>query len=211
MSTDSATQNEGSTRGRPRKFNDDAVIDAMVQLFWTQGYEATSMADIVAATGLNKSSLYSSFGSKDELFEMALNRYVDTRATMLFSILEHGTTGLADITTLLDSVWSQVSDGDDHRGCLAVNASTELGQREPAIIEIGSRYRADLASGLRATFSRAAELGEIDLVNIETYTVMIASFLIGTAVNVRAGATNHEIRAQLDAAQMILDMWRRPA
>jgi len=208
VSTDTATQKEGPTRGRPRKFSDDEVLDALVQLFWTQGYEATSMADIVVATGLNKSSLYSSFGSKDELFTMALTRYIDTRGTMLFSLLEQGTAGLADIARLFDSVWSEVSDGDEHRGCLAVNTSTEMGQRDHAITTIGSRYRALLADGLRATFTRAGELGEIDPAHIETYTVMVASFLVGTAVNVRSGATNQEIRAQLDAAQIILGTWR---
>ena len=65
------------TRGRPRTFDEEAVLDALTALFWRQGYEATSMADIVEASGLNKSSLYNTFGSKQELFATILDRYVD--------------------------------------------------------------------------------------------------------------------------------------
>jgi AcrR family transcriptional regulator len=208
MSTDVAPEIAVPARGRPRKFTDTAVLDALVALFWEQGYESTSLADIVAATGLNKSSLYNSFGSKEELFQMALNRYADARSEMMFTVLGQGTRGLDDVTAWFEGLWSEVTAGGNRHGCLVVNTSTEFGQREPGVTDIGTRFAARIADGLRAAFTRAANLGEVDPENIEAYTAMIASFMVGVAVTVRSGATNQEIRAQLDAAEKVLDTWR---
>lgn len=208
MSTEIASINEAPTRGRPRNFDDDAVLDALVQLFWEQGYEATSMTDIVAATGLNKSSLYSSFGSKDELFEMALTRYVDFRAGMMAQVIGSGTEGLSDVTMLIEYLWTEVNDMGEQRGCLAINTGSEMGTRDQGVTDIGRRYRSLLRDGLSTAFTRAADNGEIDAENIPTYTSLMLSFVIGTAVMVRSGAPNEEIRGQLDAAVRMVESWR---
>jgi AcrR family transcriptional regulator len=61
----------GMNRGRPRIFDPDLVLENAMQLFWSKGYEATSLQDLLATTGLSKSSLYESFGNKQRLFEVA--------------------------------------------------------------------------------------------------------------------------------------------
>ncbi len=208
MSTEIASVNEAPSRGRPRKFDDDAVLDALVQLFWEKGYEATSLADIVAATGLNKSSLYSSFGSKDELFEMALSRYVDARAGMMSQVVGNGTQGLDDVKMLFEYLWSEVNDMGEHRGCLAINTGTEMGTRDQGVADIGIRFRSQMRDGLSMAFTRAADNGEIEAENIVTYTSLMLSFIIGTAVMVKSGAPNEEIRSQLDAAVKTTESWR---
>jgi AcrR family transcriptional regulator len=208
MSTESTAELEAPTRGRPRKFNDDEVLDALVQLFWEHGYEATSMADIVAATGLNKSSLYSSFGSKDELFEMALSRYVDFRTTMLSDVVGNGTRGLDDIKMFFDYIWVEVNEMGEQRGCLAVNTSAEMGQRDQGVADIGTRYRNLMRDGITKAFSRAADAGEIPSDKVDSYASMIVSFIIGTAVIVRSGAPNDEVESHLEAAKAVIDGWR---
>ena len=208
MSAEISSANQASTRGRPRKFNNDEVLDALVQLFWEKGYEATSLADIVAATGVNKSSLYNSFGSKDELFEMALNRYVDFRAEMMSQVVGDGTQGLDDVKMFFEYLWSEVNDMGERRGCLAINTGTEMGMRDKGVADIANRYRFLMRDGLSKAFTRAAERGEIDAENIVTYTSLILSFLIGTAVMVRSGAPTEELRGQLDAAAKTVESWR---
>lgn len=61
--------------GRARKYDRDDVLDRAVDLFWRQGYKASSMTDIVRATGMNTASMYKEFGDKDGLFEEALEYY----------------------------------------------------------------------------------------------------------------------------------------
>ncbi|MFT7476348.1 MAG: AcrR family transcriptional regulator, partial [Verrucomicrobiales bacterium] len=175
---------------------------------WEKGYEATSMTDIVTATGLNKSSLYSSFGSKDELFEMALSRYIDFRAGMISNVVGDGTRGLDDVTMLFEYLWAEISDMGEHRGCLAVNTGTEMGSRDQGVADLSDRYRSLMREGLSKAFTRAAERGEIDVENVVTYTSLMVSFIIGTAVMVRSGAPNDELRGQLDAATKLVESWR---
>jgi TetR/AcrR family transcriptional repressor of nem operon len=62
---------------RPREFDEDAVLDAAVQCFWKQGYETTSVRDLVAQTGIAAASLYNAFGDKRSLYGRALDHYVE--------------------------------------------------------------------------------------------------------------------------------------
>ncbi len=200
-------QSETATRGRPREFDRDQVLDSVIELFWEKGYEATAVSDIVEATGLNKSSLYNAFGSKDNLFDLALSRYVEDRTAMLGKLLHQGTRGLDDVESLLDAMWSEISIGGEHRGCLAVNTSTELGVRDDTVAAIGRNYRSSIRTALRTAFGRAADLGEIDHSNVDHYSNIMLGFVLGTAVIVRSGADNAEIREQLDAAKSVLRGW----
>lgn len=197
-----------ATRGRPRAFSDDEVLDALVQLFWTQGYEATSMADIVDATGLSKSSLYNTFGSKDELFKKALDRYIEHRTGMLVDVLADGTRGLDDVQMLFEALWAEVGVGGDHRGCLAINTSTELGMRDSNVVAVSDHFRTVTRDSLAAALSRAADLGEIDRARVNDYAAVLMAFMLGTAVIVRGGAPDDEIRRQLDAGKTITEGWR---
>jgi len=61
--------------GRRREFDTEAVLDAAVDVFWRRGFEATSIDQLEAATGLRRQSLYGAFGDKERLFLAALRRY----------------------------------------------------------------------------------------------------------------------------------------
>ena len=67
---------------RPREFDMNQALDAALNTFWTQGYEATSMTDLMEATGLHKGSLYKAFEDKHDLFMKSLTRYLDNAWTM---------------------------------------------------------------------------------------------------------------------------------
>src|SRR5256885_4367807 len=63
--------------GRPRAFREDKALDAAMRVFWEKGYEGASLDDLTAAMGINRSSLYSSFGDKEQLFKQAIAHYVE--------------------------------------------------------------------------------------------------------------------------------------
>ena len=62
---------------RPREFDEEAVLDAAVNCFWAQGYEATSVRDLVEKTGITGASLYNAFGDKRALYRKALDHYIE--------------------------------------------------------------------------------------------------------------------------------------
>jgi AcrR family transcriptional regulator len=207
LDSPAAPSDASPARGRPREFDQEAVLESVTQLFWAKGFESTSMSDIVAATGLNKSSLYNAFGSKEDLFDQAVDRYVDRRAEMLGAMVENGTRGIDDVLLMLDALWMEVESGD-HRGCLAVNLSTELGVSSGRAVAVSERYRSLMRQALTSAFARAADRGEIATGLVHDYANTFIAIMLGLAVVVRGGASDDEIRAQLDSVRAVLEAWR---
>jgi TetR/AcrR family transcriptional repressor of nem operon len=193
-------------RGRPCEFDSEKVLDDVVELFWEKGYAATSVADVAEATGLSKSSLYNSFGSKDDLFERALRRYVDSRQRAITQVLRDGSQGLDDVADFIGSIRHEIRAGD-HRGCLAVNSSTELGLRETSIAAIGTLYRAEMRDGLVSALGRAVDLGEMSEGDVEARANVLLSVMLGLAVIVRSGAPDDEVETHLQAAESVVRSW----
>lgn len=73
---------------RTREFDEEKVLEAAMQLFWEKGYEATSLSDLTARMGIQRPSIYSTFGDKKELFEAALRRYTTSRAANIRARLQ---------------------------------------------------------------------------------------------------------------------------
>ena len=86
-----------SPAGRPREFDEDDVLDRVVRQFWQHGYEATSLTDLVIATGVQKGSLYKAFGDKHALFMMALDRYVTNAERETRNRLQHGPSAIRSL------------------------------------------------------------------------------------------------------------------
>ena len=74
--------------GRTKQFNQHAALDDAMQVFWTGGYHSTSMQDLVDSLGVNRQSIYDTFGGKHELFEAALERYRELQALPMRRALE---------------------------------------------------------------------------------------------------------------------------
>lgn len=116
--------------GRPREFDYDTVVSKVTEQFWEKGFRATSMDDLTRVTGLNKGSLYSSFGNKEALFRLALRRYIGNGP---FEKLGTGGTQVNPIDTLLLLYRKLIGEAQTaklgKRGCLAFNSGLEFGNQ----------------------------------------------------------------------------------
>lgn len=147
--------------GRPRAFDDQAVIDAAMQVFWEKGYEGTTTEDLCVRTGLGRGSLYNAFGSKQHLYEASLRRYAETRAgAQLAMLAEPG-----PIRQRLRALMLGVIDADltdpGRRGCLALNAASEPGGRTEEIAALVRRQFTDLEQALRDLIAIGQSTGEL--------------------------------------------------
>src|SRR5262252_8006752 len=130
--------------GRPKGYDRDTALLAARDLFWEQGYERTSIGDLEARTGLNRSSLYQEFGTKRQLFEAALECYADRVIANLLGGLRGGPlTGLDSVSGLFRQLGNLLCDGAavSTQGCMMVNAIAELAGRDERVRAAGAAYR----------------------------------------------------------------------
>ena len=111
---------------RPREFDEARVKEALMKVFWEKGYEATSMQDLVDATGLLKGSLYGAFGGKQALYMIALAHYDHTRIQGGIDMLNGEGSATEKVARLFDAVIGAAKTGLFAGGCLLCNASIEM-------------------------------------------------------------------------------------
>ena len=107
---------------RPKEFDPTEVLDRAMQQFWETGFEGTSVQDLVDATGLNRSSLYETFGCKDELYLAALDRYHERETKRISRQLESRGLPLVQIRRVFEQAACTCEEG---RGCFMVDATIE--------------------------------------------------------------------------------------
>lgn len=110
---------------RPREFDEEAVLDATMQCFWQFGYEATSVKDLSAKTGLTAASLYNAYGDKRGLFQAALDRYVNESIGKRIRRCE-ALPPLEAIHAFFDEILHRSLHDRQHKGCMLVNSALEV-------------------------------------------------------------------------------------
>jgi TetR/AcrR family transcriptional repressor of nem operon len=142
--------------GRLKEFEPDEALDAAMRLFWRRGYEATSMTDLVTETGVARASLYATFGSKHDLYLLALQRYVQQRDPALVERLAGPGPALPAIKAVLDDFAA-----DAKRGCFVVSAAVEQLPADPAAALSVETSWETLEVALTSALIRARGSGEL--------------------------------------------------
>ncbi|MGH8581679.1 MAG: TetR/AcrR family transcriptional regulator [Gammaproteobacteria bacterium] len=148
--------------GRPREFNLEEVLDKAVETFWSKGYEATSIQDLVDGMGIHRGSLYAAFGDKQRLFLAVLDRYRKVVVRKLLDILDSHASGKAAIRQFFANVVEHVISGGSLRGCLVTNSAVERGLNDPQTAKKVAACLTQLEDGFHKTLVRAQSAGEID-------------------------------------------------
>jgi TetR/AcrR family transcriptional repressor of nem operon len=146
---------------RPREFDRDVALDGAMTAFWTKGYEATSVEDLVARMGIQRGSLYAAFGDKRALFFAALERYQRVVARELFEALEAPGSGTAAIRRFFRLRLAGALDRARPHGCLMTNSAVELARRDRgAAARIGESL-GKMEAAFHRALVRARDAGEI--------------------------------------------------
>jgi AcrR family transcriptional regulator len=147
------------SRGRPRQFDEENALTAALKVFWRKGFEGASVRDLTKAMGIDRKSMYSSFGNKEELFRKALDLYEKEKQAFIRSALELPTARAVAEALLHGSLDIQTSKSDPH-GCLKVMSSVSCSEQSKSVrAEIVAR-RLDDETALTARFQRAQVEGE---------------------------------------------------
>ncbi|MEU6341575.1 TetR/AcrR family transcriptional regulator [Streptomyces sp. NPDC046977] len=148
---------------RPRSFDEDQVLRAVRDRFWSTGYAATSVDDILRDTGLGKGSLYGAFGDKHQLFLRAFRDYCDGLVRAIGDRLEGPDEGaLERLGGQVRDVAAATASDVDLRGCLLANGAAELSGRDPEVQAIARRTFAALEELFTTCVAAAQRAGDID-------------------------------------------------
>lgn len=147
---------------RPREFDVDTALDAAMQTFWLHGYGATSVGDLVAATGVSRSGLYGEWGDKHGLFLAALERYFQRVGLTWMGQLDAAPDALDGIRDTFRTISGLVLADDQRHGCFALNSALELGRHD----DVAQAVIRGLLDQMQAAFvravARARDQGRLD-------------------------------------------------
>jgi TetR/AcrR family transcriptional repressor of nem operon len=144
---------------RTKQFDKHAALDDAMQLFWERGYHATSIQDLVDRLGVNRQSLYDTFGGKDRLFLAALERYREIQATPVRRLLEREGPALEVLREFLHSFVDNLLNGD-FKGCFIANTITELAGHDPAVTQACAANTRQIEGALSGLLLRAQQAGD---------------------------------------------------
>ncbi len=116
--------------GRPREFDEETALEAAMEAFWRNGYEATSLKDLCTCTGLHKGSLYQAFGDKHQLFMRSLKHYADRTFSETAAVAFQSDSPLENIRAVMHKV---VNNAAEDQGCLMINSLVELAPHDPEV------------------------------------------------------------------------------
>jgi len=147
---------------RTREFDEEKVLEAAMQLFWEKGYEATSLSDLTARMGIQRPSIYSTFGDKKELFEAALRRYTTSRAADIRARLQGHTSVKQAFAIFFEEVIAAEFTKDLSNGCFCINTMVELAPHDERFEILTREHQLYLAVIFQETIERGIQSGELE-------------------------------------------------
>ena len=194
---------------RAKQYDRTELLDRAVELFRRQGFTATSTTELVAELGVNRKSMYAEFGSKQRLFEAALERYSQEHLTRVLAPIEAPDAG-ADAIRKAFAGYASAGEGRFRgRGCLMCNTAVERAALDPGSGRYVARYLERLTQAFRQALSNAQRAGEINAdADLDDLSAFFTTALIGVAACVRAEAPPEQLQAASRVATSILDAYR---
>jgi len=186
--------------GRPRGFSEGAALDAAMRVFWEKGYEGSSLDDLTAAMGINRSSLYATFGDKEALFRRVMDRYAAGPLSFLSEALEQPT-ARAVVEALLRGTVKFLADSTHPRGCLSLQGGLACGSGAEPVKQAMIDWRKSGLSQIQKRMQQAHDEGDlakdVDPQDIARYVSIVMD---GLGVQSANGATRMEMNRAVNMA-----------
>ncbi len=141
---------------RQKEFNRDEVLHRAMEVFWMRGYEGASIQDLVKHMGINRQSIYDTFGDKHSLFLQALDRYREIQSRKVFEVLKRPGSMKKNLRRLFEETVARALSAEGRRGCFVGNSMSELAGR---CKETATRTCSSMAAAEKM-FQRALERGK---------------------------------------------------
>jgi TetR/AcrR family transcriptional regulator, transcriptional repressor for nem operon len=186
---------------RPKEFETERVLDKALEVFWNRGYCATSVQDLVDGMGINRQSIYDTFGDKHALYLLTLEHYIDEQAKLLISLLSQPGSVKNNLRQAFEDAANNLACDKNRKGCMVVNSTIELAPHDKAIAELITKnfhLREDI---FYQALERGKQQGEFNQTDLRAIARFLNSSLQGLAISAKAGVTQAVL---LDIANLTL-------
>lgn len=184
--------------GRPRCFFEETALEAAMRVFWEKGYEGTSLTDLTEAMGINRASLYATFGDKESLFRKALVRYGEGPAAYLKEALQEPTARDV-IEGLLKGAVNLLSNPENPRGCLSTQGALATGLGAEPVKNALIEWRKSAEKEIQKRLKRARTEGDLpEDVNTGDLTRYLSSVIYGLGIMAANGDTKADLTRVVD-------------
>ena len=188
---------------RPREFDVDEALDRATEVFWRRGYEATSVQDLVDALGVNRASLYGTFGDKAGLFSAVLDRYGQQVNGLVERALAPPASGAEAVRAWFQELIRMVTQPGGPRGCLFIGSVSSCATApDPLRERVAAAVRAS-TDRLQVALERDPKIAGRE--NVRTLARFFAAEGHGLAVLARAGVRRQELEAAAEVAVQVLE------
>lgn len=185
--------------GRPREFDEDQALKQIMTVFWERGYEGASMQDLMAATGLQKGSLYAAFGDKRAMYLKALSHYDRSAIDNSVRILTDPGAPEKRIAAFLQAAVEAVEQRNDRRGCFLCNASVDQAVEDAETGRAVERSLGRLSGALEAALSEHGQ-SRLTAKQRRAAAQHLLSVYVGLRVLAKAGHSVSALKAAKTAA-----------
>lgn len=186
------------TLGRPIEFDPEKALDAAMEVFWCKGYEVTSMSDLLKVMDLSKSSLYQSFGGKQQLFTRCLARYQARFMLDLRTRLERADSGRHFLEEVFQAVADTAQQPAGAKGCLVANSASELGPRDSVFAKPVAQGLRGLGEVFKAALKRAQTEGDLSShADLDALASYLVSSMTGLRTLIKAGLGKRAARSMV--------------
>jgi AcrR family transcriptional regulator len=192
--------------GRPREFDREQALLKARDLFWRQGYEGTSMSDLVAELGIASARIYKAFGSKELLFREAIASYENHEGGFADRALSEENDVRVAIKRLLDNAVALYSRTDLPQGCMVVSSATSVSDENSGIKDWLAEHRLLRTQGMIDRLRTAVATGELPPeTDADALGDYFAAFLHGLSVQARDGVSHARLEAAVKVALLALE------
>jgi AcrR family transcriptional regulator len=196
-------------RGRPRIFDEEQALDAALQVFWRNGYQAASLAELTAAMGISKPSMYAAFGNKEQLYLQALQRYQQQQLSRHADALAREQDLTAALRSFLRSVADMVVTGPGRPGgCMVVTSAVSCDLTRlpaPIVNALSETVHRSTFELLETRLGKAVAQGQLpDTIDIRQLADYFASLMSGMAVMAKLGADRQRLYGVIEQALLSL-------
>ncbi len=191
---------------RVKQFDEEEVLQKAVLIFWRKGYYNTSIQDLVDFLGVNRASLYNTFGGKKKLFDKAFEQYRKVNHEGFTNFLNTQ----ENVKDALRMVFTKIINDDcsdkDRKGCLIANTTTELLPTDKKLQKLITQHKLNTEKAFFDLLSRGVKKGQISKdTDLETISRLLYTLMTGLRVVSKTKPTFEESMTSVEAVLELLD------